>query len=429
MSRQRGAEVGPLLVEVETRGRRSVRLHRLKHFRQPGEPSFGELQLLQELADTAVAGGHRRHLRVRGQMPRLDARHRSRIADDLDPAGIEIDLRGLGLVDVVAAVIYGVDEGLAQRRQRVADPAADLASIVLLLEMVRREILEVVQAVPQLVHERAAEGALLLHVPRPIRGELDDVDPRAPEPLHGIVREKQQRRIAGRLVFIYAHGDPHAPVDLPFVRLVEQPTPHVAQILANLRLAQVFDAGLPGPAVVPRHAGSLLHQAPEQVAALLGIHGLGAETDPVSARPAAGIRRAVWPRLAGRRPHHQEEAVSNRFGRKDGLEDGIEPVALAANPVLRRLDLFGRQAGGWQGGPPFRLADADDDVAAVQVVVVVRERADGPEHRGTRDVRIPSRLEFDPFRLHAAAIEEIVEIYRKDRAHERVAALPGGATP
>ena len=121
--------------------------------------------------------------------------------------------------------------------------------------------------------------------------------------------------------------------------------------------------------------------------------------------------------LAGRRPHDQDEPPRDGFGRQDGLIGGVEPVALAADPPLRRFDLLRAQAGGGQGRPPVPLPDTDDDVAAVQVVVVVRERADRPQHLGAGGMRIPGRLELHPLGLHAAAVEEAVEVDGEDRAH------------
>ena len=120
----------------------------------------------------------------------FDARDRSGITGHLDSAREQIDLGGLGLIDVVAAVIHRVDEGLAESPHRVADPASYLASILLLLEMERREILQVVEAIAKLIHQPAAERALFLHIPGPIRGELHDFDPGPTKPLRRIMRKK-----------------------------------------------------------------------------------------------------------------------------------------------------------------------------------------------------------------------------------------------
>ena len=289
----------------------------------------------------------------------------------------------------------------------------------LLLQMVRREVLEIIQAIAKLVDERASEDALLLDVPGPVRGELDDFDLRPPKPLHGVPREEEEARVPGRLVVVDPRREPHPPIDGPFVRFVEEPALHVAEVLPDLRFPQVPDLGVVRPAVVPGHAGRLLDELPEQIAAPFGIDGLGAEAYPVPPRPCTGadVGCAVRFDLAGRRPHHQDEPTCDRFGRQDGLIGRIEPIVLATDPPLRRFDLRRGQAGRGQGSPPVPLPDADDDVAAVQVVVVVRERADRPQHLGAGGMWVPGRLELHPLGLHSAAIEESVEVDGKNRAH------------
>ena len=195
---------------------------------------------------------------------------------------IEIHLGRLGLVDVVAPVIHGVDEGLAERRQGIAHPAADLTSILLLLEMVRREIFQIVQAVAKLIDKRTTESPLLLNTPSSVRGELDDLDLRAPKPLHRIAREEEQTRVLRHFVVVDLHRDPHAPIDLLRVRFVEKTAPNVAQEFADLCLANVLDPGIGRPTIIPGHASGLLDEGSDQVAPLLGIDGRGAETDPVA---------------------------------------------------------------------------------------------------------------------------------------------------
>ena len=119
----------------------------------------------------------------------------------------------------------------------------------------------------------------------PVGRELHDLNLGAAKPLRGIGREEKEAGVPGRLVIVHPHRQPHAAVDFPFVRLLKKPAAHVAQELAHFRLAQVLDLGVRRPPVVPRHAGRLLNQAPQQVATPLGVNGLGAETNPVPPRP------------------------------------------------------------------------------------------------------------------------------------------------
>ena len=73
----------------------------------------------------------------------LDAGNRTRIADHLDTVRVEIDLGGFHDIRTVGPVIDGVDESLAQRDLRIADPAPDLAAVALLLQMGLGETFEV----------------------------------------------------------------------------------------------------------------------------------------------------------------------------------------------------------------------------------------------------------------------------------------------
>ena len=109
--------------------------------------------------------------------------------------------------------------------------------------MVRREVFQIAQAIAKLIRERAAEGAFLLNVASSIRRKLDDLDLRAPKPLHGVSRKEEQARVLRHLVVVDLRRDPHAPIDLPLIRLVEKPATNVAQEFADLRLADVFNPG------------------------------------------------------------------------------------------------------------------------------------------------------------------------------------------
>ena len=364
-----------------------------------------------------IAGGRGSNLRVRDQMPVLDAGNRPRIADDLDPARIEIDLGRLGLIDVVSTVIHRVDESLSQGRQGIADPAADLAPVRLFLQMRRGEILKVIQAAANLIHEGSAENALLLHVPGAVRGKLHDLDPGAPKPFHRLAGEEQETRVPGHLVIVDPRGDPHASVHVASVRFVEQPAVDVAQVLADLGLAKILDAGVRRPAIVPGNARRLPNEPAEHVAALLRVDGRGTDSDPVPAGPATVAGCAMRSHLAGGSPNDQKESVVHRLRRQDGRIVRVQPVAVAADPLLRLLDLRGGETGRRKYRPSVPLPHTDDDVAAVQVVVVVRERADRPQHLDTRGVGIPRRLELDALRFHAAAMQQCIEIDREDRAH------------
>ena len=214
--------------------------------------------------------------------------------------------------------------------------------------------------------------------PRQARGELHDFDLGAAEPLRRRRREAEEPRVPRHFVIVDPHHEAHPAIDVPLVGLVEETAADVAQVLADLRFAEVLDPGVPRPAVVPGDAGRLLHESGQHASAVLRVHGLGAESDPEPASPVPGGGRAMGPRLAGRGPDDQDDPIVDRLGRQDGLVGRIEPVAVAANPLLRRFELRGGQTAGGQGGASVPLPDADDDVASVEVVIDVRERADRP---------------------------------------------------
>lgn len=192
---------------------------------------------------------------------------------------------------------------------------------------------------------------------------------------------------------------------------------HIAQILADFCLAQILNSGIACAAIIPGHAGGLLNKPADQIPASLCINCLRAEAHPIPARPAAGVGRAMGSHLACGRPHDQDELTFDHLGRQDRGIGRIEPIAVAADPLLRRFNGLGRQAMRGQcrtSGPFF---NADDDIAAVQVVIVIRKRADRPEYLRAGGVWIPRRLKLHPLRLYAAAMEEIVEIDGKNRTH------------
>ena len=164
--------------------------------------------------------------------------------------------------------------------------------------------------------------------------------------------------------------------------------PHPATRYADFVVSDVGGGLSPDASAIKR----FLDESPKQIAALFGIDRLGAEAYPVPPRPGADVRRTMGLDLAGRSPHDQNEPPRDRLGRQDGLIGRVEPIALAADPLLRRFDIHRAQAARGQHGPPGPFPDADDDVAAVQVVIVVGERADRPQHLGTGGARVQDAL-------------------------------------
>ena len=81
---------------------------------------------------------------------------------------------------------------------------------------------------------------------------------------------------------------------------------------------------------------------------------------------------------------------------------------MVANPLQSSIDLLGGQAARRKVRTAVPLLHTDDDVAAVQILEVIRERTDGAEYLRSRHVRIPRCLELDALRLHSPAVEKVV---------------------
>src|SRR5436309_5779213 len=77
MDRQDDGEIRAPFVELEAGLRRAVGRHGLKDLRHSGAARLGELQLFEQLADTAIAGRHLRDAPARREVLELQSRHRA----------------------------------------------------------------------------------------------------------------------------------------------------------------------------------------------------------------------------------------------------------------------------------------------------------------------------------------------------------------
>ena len=273
MRRQDRSKPGPPGVEIEAWHRRPVLLHRAVNSRQTRPQRLRQPKLSQKLADAAIAGRRGRNRRVRGKVVKLDTGYRPGVADDLHPIGVEKHLGRLHHLGAIAAVMDGVDQRLAERRNRIAHPAPYPAAVPLLSDMPLREPFEISKAVAKLGGERATENEPVLHLAGPIRRKLCDFDAGTGKPLPGIVREEKQSDVAGHLVVVDGSGNPHSTEDGLCVGLVAKLAAHVMKVLSNLGFPQIFNAGPVRHAVVPRHPRGLLDQCLEPAAGLR-VHGL-----------------------------------------------------------------------------------------------------------------------------------------------------------
>ena len=154
----------------------------------------------------------------------------------------------------------GVDQCLAERRYRIADPAAYPATLPFFHDMGLREPFEMSKTFSKLRGQRTAEYELVLHLPSPVRCELDHFDAGAGKPLLGSVGEEEQSDVARRLVLVDGSSEPHPAVDGRRINLVAERATDVVQVLSHLGFPQVFNSRSMRHSVVPGHARRLLDQ-------------------------------------------------------------------------------------------------------------------------------------------------------------------------
>ena len=221
-------------------------------------------------------------------------------------------------------------------------------------------------------------------------------------------------------------GNPHSAEDGLGIGLVAKRAADIVQVFAYLAFAQVFDPCPVRHAIVPRHPRRLFEQRFEPAAGF-GVHGLRADADPVLPARARrwSVRGAMRTIFAGRSPDDQNVAVVQDLGRQDGGIAWPQGSAAPPDPPLGLIDLVGTQSVWRSYGSALRLGDADDDVTAVEVLMIVRERADRLEYLEAGGIGIPARLELDPHRLDGAAAKEIVDVDRQDGAHAQIVAIAG----
>ena len=80
-------------------------------------------------------------------------------------------------------------------------------------------------------------------------------------------------------MIIDLHRNPHAPINFPSIRLIEESAASVVQEFADPCLTQVLDLGIKSPTVIPRYPCSLMDKAAKQITVLSSVDGLGVETN------------------------------------------------------------------------------------------------------------------------------------------------------
>src|SRR6218665_1197451 len=191
MNREYDAEEPPRLIEIEPGGGRTILFHRSPDRGDTRAAPLSQPQLFQQLPDTAITCWYGWQRRRAIQMLDFNARYRPRIADDLHPVGVEIDLDRL-LNAFIRTVIDGIHQSFAQSQRWVADPMARLGSPRQLLDHVDRQPIQIGTALPKLLlHRPISEHLFFQHVATGISRKLYDLYPRAGKPLFRVLAEKQ----------------------------------------------------------------------------------------------------------------------------------------------------------------------------------------------------------------------------------------------
>jgi len=85
---------------------------------------------------------------------------------------------------------------------------------------------------------------------------------------------------------------------------------------------------------------------------------------------------------------------------------GLHPMADFENLLLNSVQFAGRQSCRRQHGLSLILCDADENVAAAQIVKIVGEGA----HRVEDVFRVPALLELQPFPLHGLSMQHVINL-------------------
>ena len=76
---------------------------------------------------------------------------------------------------------------------------------------------------------------------------------------------------------------------------------------------------------------------------------------------------------------------------------------------MNAVQFVGRQSHRRQNGLPLLLRDADENVAAAQIVKIIGEGA----HRAEDSLRIPALLKLQPLPFHGLSVKDIINIDRQ----------------
>jgi len=127
--------------------------------------------------------------------------------------------------------------------------------------------------------------------------------------------------------------------------------------------------------------------------------------------------------IAGGRPDDQNVPVVQNLGRQDRRVARPHGGTAPPYPSLCGIAFLTIQADRRPHGPALRLGDTDDDVTAVEVLMIVGERTDRLQHLEAGGIGIPARLELDAHGLDGSTTDEIIDVDGQDGAHGEIVAV------
>ena len=84
---------------------------------------------------------------------------------------------------------------------------------------------------------------------------------------------------------------------------------------------------------------------------------------------------------------------------------------------MRPFQVFGSKSSRWQNRLAILFGNTEDDIATVQILVVVCERANGFQDLASRGFFVPACLELHTGRFHGALVQKVIEVDGKDGTH------------
>ena len=198
MDRKSRHEISPVFIRFKDGWWGAVLLNGPQDFGYPRSPAFGQIQLLEKLADPAVpvAAGYPP---AGAEVINVDGSVRAGVAGDRDAIRKNADLDGLP--DLIAAVVNRVDEGLFQGFIGVVEEALRLGYPPLLNDdLFNENRVDISKGLLDHAVKRALENLFAEDIAARSVGELDDVNLGLGKKRSGTSLKKSRPTLRGRSI-------------------------------------------------------------------------------------------------------------------------------------------------------------------------------------------------------------------------------------